>query len=125
MSRSALEDLETIKKPYIHCDNINEFLYVYTPEISNIEKTLKEYEELQNKYDELFNSKVEMSFIYARKLKALEIIKLKQVNVYSFIQKNPKTFEEYQDIDDEIEQLSEVSLSKEDFNLLKEVLLNE
>lgn len=123
MSRSALEDLETIKKPYIHCDNINEFLYVYTPEISNIEKTLKEYEELKLIVKSLDDKDKQDLVIILKKLKALEIIKLKQVNVYSFIQKNPKTFEEYQDIDDEIEQLSEVSLSKEDFDLLKEVLL--
>lgn len=47
MSRSALEDLETIKKPYIHCDDINEFLYIYTPEIVNIERTLKEYKQIE------------------------------------------------------------------------------
>ena len=58
-----------------------------------------------------------------KELKALEIIKYKQVNVYSFIKRKPKTFEEYQDIDDNVEQLSEVSLSKEEYDLLKEVLL--
>ncbi len=57
-----------------------------------------------------------------KELKALDVIKYKQVNVYSFIQRKPKTFEEYQDIDDEIEQLSEVSLSMEEYDLLKEVL---
>lgn len=91
-----------------------------------IEQELKDYEQLKEMYNHALkvHSKLSESIVkYKKELKALEIIKVKQVNVYSFIQRKPKTFEEYQDIDDEIEQLSEASLSGEEYDLLKEIML--
>ena len=90
-----------------------------------IEQELKDYEQLKEIYNHALkvHSKLSESIVkYKKELKALEIIKVKQVNVYSFIQRKPKTFEEYQDIDDEVEQLSEVRLSTEEYDCLKEVL---
>ena len=104
--------IETALKDYHFC------LYIIDKICKYLSIDVSSHRDLIETENEILNTLVENE----KKLKALEIIKEKQVNVYSFIQKNPKTFEEYQDIDDEIEQLSEVSLSKIEFDLLKEVL---
>ena len=81
-------------------------------DLNTIEKELREYEGAKNHIEALHKERVENSL----KLKALEIIKEKEVNVYDFkeyeskYEYNKHTEEEFQE------------LTQEEYDLLKEVL---
>jgi hypothetical protein len=125
-----------------HTKDTGDFLYNAFDLKEEIEKALKEheqlkidYEELNDIHDELVKYKNKERDDVVKKLKALEIIKEKRVNVYQMlcIFKEGLTYEDYEKLwNIDIERYykhntdllySHFKLTQEEYDLLKEVLL--
>ena len=104
------KELDTIKYLLEQCPN-----ETIKKALLDVETELKDYENLQNKYDELFNN-------HAIKLTVLEIISEKRVNVFwlmECISCYTNALERYNEevLDKDID-----CLTQEEFDLLKEML---
>ena len=114
-----LEAFEKIKK-YL----VNLQFHFLEEELDIIETALKNYEKLKNEYDKLesfhklFIEKYnQLNIEHRKKLKALEIIKEKKVNVNCIISGwSLWKYNSYK---------THINLTKEEYELLKEVLIND
>ena len=122
---TPLEHLEFLRQYEIneehHCLNDR---YVCKQSFDIIETTLKNYNELQNKYDELETeyldqqrSMLKYDEVKEKKFKALEIIKEKEVVIPILLRSN--ILDEYNNNPMFVSK----KLSQEEYDLLKEVLL--
>ena len=95
------------------CKDIYEFSKCY----EFIETALKNYEKLNHDYSIVVDEKVSMACEYAKKLKALEIIKNK---VFPLCYVKSHTWEQYRN---SCFSKEKNALTQEEYDLLKEVLL--
>lgn len=147
-SKEIINDLKTFIFKFER-ESAVDCLYI-SGALDIIEKELKEYQEIKEiakrynwdditseifnvktdeKYRDLFNSAIVNIQEDYRKARALEIVKEKRVDTRAFIEilEDEWTWEQYMDEEDDINtgghQFSRDRLTKEEYNLLKEVLL--
>lgn len=120
---TPLEAIDRVKNHlevlYMSCDNDGSESGSVYYELDIIETALKEKENIEKTINELFseNGKVITTIDIKKKLKALEIIKKKRVDVNCFLIYDLKRYNDF------IAKNEFMKLTQEQYDLLKEVLL--